>query len=47
MSDLEEILKNNKNPFKLKSKLNDNQKKLFDDSNSYLWNNLINYFFFH
>lgn len=46
MSDLEEILKNNKNPFKLKSKLNDNQKKLFDDSNSYLWNNLINYFFF-
>lgn len=46
MSNLEETLKHNKNPFKLKSKLEDNQKKLFEDSNSYLWNNLINYFFF-
>ena len=49
MTDLESILQSIKNPFYLKSVLDNNDLKLFDDPNSYLWNNLLihHYKYFH
>ena len=41
MDNLESVLKSIKNPFYLNTILNNNDLKLFEDPNSYLWNNLL------
>jgi hypothetical protein len=41
MDNLESVLKSIKNPFYLNTVLTNNDLKLFNDPNSYLWNNLL------